>query len=174
MAESRRKNLRLKNWNYSGNAWYFITICCAARRKLFGEVVDERGVPLAQIDGRSDIHISSCRVELSSEGKCCQKILESMNKQGKQIRVEEFVIMPNHVHLIVSASQGLGLSASLSGFIRYLKREVISAIRKNASGAVVWQKGFYDHIIRDEADYERILKYMADNPIKWAHDKHFA
>ena len=89
-------------------------------------------------------------------------------------RVGDFVVMPNHVHLVAIAEQGVGKPTPLEDFVRYLKFAITREVHKEYPGVVLWQKGYYEHVIRDDADYERILEYIANNPAQWASDKYFS
>lgn len=174
METQRRKDTRLKSWNYAGDAWYFVTICCAGRAKLFGEAVDEDGVPLAQHPSPEDVAVGSCRILLSPEGESCAEALRCARVSRRQIHVVDFVVMPNHVHLIAEARQGKGRATDLGEFVHYVKSSATRSIRKRRPGITVWQKGYHEHVIRDEADYRRIAEYIADNPAKWVEDRYFA
>ena len=174
MTEQRRKSVRLQGFDYKGNALYFITICCANREKRFGEVVNEQGMPIYGSYAEERAVLGGFHIELSAAGEVCQRVLEASRLATKQIRVGDFVIMPNHVHLVAIAEQGVGKPTPLEDFVRYLKSAITREIHKEYPGVVLWQKGYYEHVIRDDADYERILEYIANNPAQWASDKYFS
>ena len=174
MTEQRRKDVRLQGFDYKGNALYFITICCANREKLLGEVVDERGMPICGPYAEESSALGRARIELSAAGEACQRVLEASRLATRQIRVGDFVVMPNHVHLVAIAEQGVGKPTPLEDFVRYLKFAITREVHKEYPGVVLWQKGYYEHVIRDDADYERILEYIANNPAQWASDKYFS
>ena len=88
---------------------------------------------------------------------------------SENVFVDKYVIMPNHIHLIIVIKGGRAMHApTVSNIIGQMKSFVTKRV-----GIPIWQKSFYDHIIRDEADYLRIAEYMENNPAKWAEDKYF-
>jgi REP element-mobilizing transposase RayT len=137
----------LRDFDYSTVAAYFVTVCTHNRRCLLGEG-DDGKVCLSPIGLIVRAQIGSLPARLAVE-------------------VDAFVIMPNHVHAVVALKQrarqasplrlGIAIGSLKSGSAREL-------------GAPLWQRGFYDHIIRDEADLERVRGYIATNPIQWATD----
>ena len=99
-----------------------------------------------------------------------------MQKIRKNISVDHYVIMPNHVHLIIMISDDerlaegrLTTAPTVSEIIRLWKRAISKEI-----GRSIWQKSFHDHIIRDEAEYLKIRQYIDENPMRWSEDKYFA
>ncbi len=89
------------------------------------------------------------------------------------VRVDKYVIMPNHVHMILALGEsGRMISAptkSVSTIVGQMKR-----ISSKLAGRPLWQKGFYDHIIRTEPDYLRLWQYIDLNPLKWEEDEYYA
>lgn len=153
----KRKPLRLKKWDYSQAGAYFITICTQGKRQLLGKVVG------------ADVLIGPC-VAFSPYGRIVDNVLSKMPT------VDKYVVMPNHIHVIfviphrqVMPGGPMGTSApTVPGLVRYLKRSVTQEIKEN-----LWQRSYYDHIIRDEADYLRIWKYIDTNPAKWREDCYY-
>ena len=158
----QRKDLRLKNYDYSTQGVYFITICVENRRKILSNVVGG-DVPDAPY------------VELTLYGNIVDKHMNQLNDFYENISVEQYVIMPNHIHLILfvnkdgasrtsppTVKQHSVVPAFVSTFKRFCNREI---------GENIWQRGFYDHIIRDKRDYEEISKYIHENPLKWQFDE---
>ena len=100
--------------------------------------------------------------------------------QHLPILIERYVIMPNHVHLIIRVSDGdewrairespLRGRSVISKTIGYIKTNVSKEIHQLYGDATVWQRGFHDHVIRDLKDYEKISNYIFDNPRKWQQD----
>jgi REP element-mobilizing transposase RayT len=82
--------------------------------------------------------------------------------------VDKYVVMPNHVHLILVISDSLEKAPSVSRVVQQFKRAVSIHLGKS-----VWQEGFYDHVIRGDADYREIWTYIDNNPVKWARDKYY-
>lgn len=146
-----RKINRLKNYDYSSKGDYFITICCKERKNILW------------LNNYKLIQDSvKCYTELLNEtGKivhdCILKINEVYNNTAT---VEKFVIMPDHVHLLIYISEENAIN--IKEIIKQLKRSV-SITSKIES---LWQKGYYDHIIRNESDYNETWDYIDANPRK--------
>ena len=113
-------------------------------------------------------------IELLPYGKIAEKHLKNMSEFYDNICVDRYVIMPNHIHiiLIVSRSGASGTppptkqSSAVSGFVSTFKRFCNKEYGEN-----IWQKYFYDHIIRNRKDYEEHIKYVAENPTTWYYDE---
>lgn len=154
-----RKPLRLRQYDYDKPGAYFITVCTKDKRCVLGNIVG------------GDAHIAP-GVELTEIGRIVETYLQRIPGIG------EYVIMPNHVHVIVRISatdlrQGpMWASAptggNVSGWIRSWKTMVTKEL-----GYSIWQRSFYDHVIRNEADYLRISRYIEDNPAKWSEDTYY-
>ena len=110
---------------------------------------------------------------LSETGKAVEKQIQIMSGLYTDIRVDKFVIMPNHIHLIVSAENGaprtspptMAANAVVPHFVSTLKRYT----NRNV-GYSMWQRSFHDHIIRNENDYRQIAEYVDNNPQSWTED----
>ena len=143
------KRRRLANYNYSDNGLYFITICCQQKENYFWET------------DKSD----NGTIKLTEAGKITAGTIESIQERYKNTRVDNYVVMPNHVHFIIELSDS---EANLSVIINQLKGLVSRRL-----GYSPWQRSFHDHIIRGEKDYEMIWNYIEANPSKWDEDKYF-
>ena len=141
----KRRSTRLKGYDYSRAGAYFITVCTQDQVCLFGEIVEGE-------------------MELSVSGTIVQDNWHEIPQHYAGIETDAFVVMPNHVHgvLLFEADGGLTLGSVVRGF----KARVTRAIRDGH----VWQRDFYDHVVRDQADLERIRAYIINNPAKWADD----
>ena len=152
-----RKQNRLTEYDYSAPNTYFITICTDNRRNLFWTDAD------AIIDCAKN-------VPLSNLGTIVQRSIEDIPKYYSVISVDHYVIMPNHVHLLLqihSDSNGRSMIApTISTVVRLMKGTV-----SKQAGFAIWQKGFYDHVIRNDNDYRDIWNYIEGNPGKLAEDK---
>ena len=151
-----RKHNRLKEYDYSQNGYYFITICTAERRKIL-----------------CDISVgANCvrpKTTFSEIGKLVAENISILNDIYETVRVDKFVIMPNHIHLIVVIQNGrTQFAPTISRIIKQFKGKITKQV-----GFCIRQKSFYDHVIRDEKDYLRICEYIENNPGKWAEDKYF-
>ena len=85
------------------------------------------------------------------------------------IKVDKYVVMPNHIHIVLVAEASYG-QVSIANVIGQYKMAVTKIIRKMDTDRIVWQRSFHDHIIRNQKSYERIWNYIEDNPRKWEED----
>ncbi|MBR6533078.1 MAG: transposase [Clostridia bacterium] len=157
----KRKSVRLKGFDYNSNGAYFITICTHKRKCILSNIVG---------DGVYDIP----QIHLSEYGKILNKYIQIMNSKYENVSIDKYIIMPNHIHLIIkitrSSESGLSQAPNptnsiipkfISLFKRYCNREI---------GQNMFQRSFHDHIIRDEKDYLKIWNYIDTNPQKWKKD----
>ena len=160
-----RKRLRLKNYDYSSNGAYFITICTKNRTTLFSIVGAD---PISALPASS---LSSAVVE--------NAFLETVARYDG-VEAPVYVLMPNHFHAIITFSRADKESAptSLSAFVRDFKRHSTSAYadlvkqgRLPPFDGQLWQRSYYDHIIRNRDDYLAIAKYIHENPSNWSSDE---
>jgi REP element-mobilizing transposase RayT len=133
--------------------------------------------------------ISNSRNILSSIGEIASRFWIEIPLHFPDIKIDEYVIMPNHVHGIIvihsnitseqldnidfNKSHSLPKPKSLSSIIRSYKSAVTRWARANGWSSFAWQPRFYDHIIRDDEDLRRIRKYIQENPYKWELDEYF-
>ncbi|MEG0049819.1 MAG: transposase [Clostridia bacterium] len=164
----RRKRNRLKSYDYAQAGAYFITICSKNRRCIFGDVVDGE-------------------MRLSTVGLIVEREIQT------HLSIEQHVIMPNHIHMMIvlrngerRESVGTGLAPvplqeqaeyNVPDIVRELKSKVSVAVlalcrRKNRQMGKLWQRSYHDHIVRDEKDYRRIYEYIENNPLQWEVDCH--
>ncbi|MBQ7547941.1 MAG: transposase [Clostridia bacterium] len=158
MAQPVRKPNRLAKYDYSQNGAYFITVCIKDK------------VPMLWACG---VGAATCRpqIELSSIGRTVETAIRQISEKYTRVSVDRYCIMPNHVHLILilhpSGRDGRQVAApTVSTIVGNMKRWV-----SIQTGESVWQKGFYDHIIRDEQDYLTKAQYIDNNPAAWL-EKH--
>ncbi len=159
----KRKRNRLSDYDYSQNGVYHITICTANHRKILSEVI-----PVGAIINRPQI-------KLSATGRIADSAIREIPVHYQSVSIEKYVIMPNHVHLLISINQAaendngrLIIAPTVSRIIKQFKSEVTKK-----AGFSLWQKGFYDHIIRNDADYESVWIYIDENPLKWENDEYY-
>ena len=143
-----RKSIRLKHYDYSKKDRYFITICIKDKMKILGKIKEERYIELTQI------------------GENVEKNIKEIEEIYSNIKIEEYVIMPNHIHMILRIIYKNGIS--ISRIVKHYKTNITKEI-----GHSIWQKSFYEHVIRDEKDYLRIKEYIQNNIINWKKDKYF-
>ena len=157
MELQQRKQNRLPNYDYSTANAYFITICTDKRRNLFWKEVG------AIIDRPEN-------VPLTNLGAIVWQGIADIPKHYPMISVDHFVIMPNHIHLLLQIHTDPDGRSMIAPTISTVVRQMKGTVSKQA-GFPVWQKGFYDHVIRNEKDYQDIWNYIQGNPGKWAEDK---
>ena len=174
-----RKNPRLRGWDYGAGGTYFVTFCTSAHRPVLSSI--RRGDPC----GRPPL-------VLTPLGEC---VAESIALTG--VRVEHQVIMPNHVHLLLTleraatraAPTGAGTqadarvaptdsgpraAAELGRLVGTVKsRSVHLAAGRGLEAGRLWQRGYYDHIVRSENDFLRIWTYIDNNPLRWELDCYY-
>ena len=151
----KRKPTRLAGYNYSTPGAYFITICVKDRKQLLSEIVGD------------DAYIVP-KNSLSKIGLICDKYINNINIKYKNVTVDKYVIMPNHIHLIIFLRGTMWASSptkNIETIIRSFKTMVTKEI-----GYSVWQRSYHDHIIRGEKDYQKIWEYIDTNPFKWELD----
>ena len=187
----KRKVIRLKSQSYSENYTYFLTILCKNRSHLLGkvEVIPERRrdpVRDGVLDGPRVKNSENVRVEvrLSDIGTIVDEKIREINAKSDAVEVDKYVIMPNHIHLLVSIRSASGASRTppptkhdatfdraneaIPKFVSYFKRST-----NKMCGIDIWQRGYHDHVIRDSSDYESHWTYIDNNPYRWAEDEYF-
>ena len=113
------------------------------------------------------------RVELSDIGKIEETYLERMNSVLEYAFLEKYVIMPNHVHLLIALKSGTQRTASPTKAVIPRIVHGMKLVTTKQAGYSIWQRGYHDHIIRNEGEYQKIWQYIDENPAKWAEDKYF-
>jgi REP element-mobilizing transposase RayT len=173
-----RRSIRLKGYDYSQPGWYFVTICTQNRAMLFGDVVNGKMV-------------------LNDAGRMVAQCWCDIPDHYPHVRLDKYIIMPNHVHGIIeitgdeiddtnvgaknfSPQQNIqsphfrSPSKTIGSIIRGFKIGVTKWFRQHTKIHTVWQRNYYEHIIRNENDLNRIRKYIIENPLKWQDDNHYA
>ena len=161
----KRKPTRLKNFDYSTTGAYFITICTKDRRRVLSRIVgvDVLGDPKG--------------VELLPHGKIAEKYIKQFNSFYDDVKVDIYVIMPNHIHIMLCVidngsprtSTPTRQTSAVSHFVSTFKRFCNKEYGEN-----IWQRNFNDHIIRNRQDYEEHLRYIYENPMRWCYDELYA
>ena len=151
-----RKPTRLPNFDYSTPGAYFITICTKDRKCILGNIVGGGALDAPQMQTN---HI----------GKMVEKYILSGNKTP-YVHVDKYVIMPNHIHMILLINNGASRASSptnavIPRFVSALKR-----FCNQDTGFTIFQRSYHDHIIRNEQDYLRIWEYIDNNPVRWKED----
>ena len=158
-----RKKIRLQGFDYNKTGAIFLTICTKNRRCILSKIVGT-GVPDGPI------------VELLPYGRIAKKYIEQLNDFYDKIDIVDYVIMPNHIHLLLfTKGEDIGPSGTpvptvqnslVSRFVSTFKRFCNKEYGEN-----IWQYRSNDHIIRNRKDYEKHCKYIIENPLYWQYDK---
>lgn len=167
-----RRSIRLPMYDYTSCGGYFITICTQNQQCVFGNIVDGQMV-------------------LNDAGQIVADEWEITSQIRDNIQLDQWVVMPNHFHGILFISNSGNVSAGtarraptkeqfaqpVSGSIPTIVRSFKSAVTKrinelqNTAGCKLWQRNYYEHIVRDENDLNRIREYIKNNPAQWKLDQ---
>ncbi len=152
MIRYNRQSTRLRTHDYSSAGAYFITVCTHNRENLFGQIKDGMMYP-------------------NSLGIIVRDIWLGIPSRYRNIHLDEFVLMPDHVHgIILIPTMGAASSApTLGNILRYFKSLTAITINKHIqhSYCPVWQRGYWDRIIRNDEDMYTIQEYIRNNPYDW-------
>ena len=183
---NQRKSIRLNGYDYSKAGLYFITICTHNRENLFGEIDDGKMI-------------------LNEYGEIVEKEIIKTNSLRKNIKIDEYIIMPNHIHFIIEivtvgaygntpkneitaytniehgvnhyapTKQLKSPSKNIGAIVRAIKACSTANINKlrKTTGIPVWQRNYYENIIRDENAHLKIAEYIKNNPVLWGNDRYF-
>ncbi len=158
-----RHHTRLQGYDYNTPGAYFLTVCTENRKCLLSRIVWSE-----QSEGSS--------IDLLPYGIIAAKYINQLSSFYSDLSVDSYVIMPNHIHILlrvlegpsdkmVTTRQNTVVSRFVSTFKRFCNKEY---------GRNIWQQRSYDHIIRDQADYDTHLKYIYENPFGWTKDELYA
>lgn len=167
-----RRSIRLKGYDYTGSGAYYVTIVTHRRACLFGEIVNGE-------------------MRLSEVGRITEACWRAIREHFPQAELGAFVVMPNHIHGILilhghaAESPHVGaqhvaplhgpsprvIPGSVGAIVRAYKSSVTRQIVQHRGGApVIWQRNYYEHIIRDERDHQNVYNYILANPFNWETD----
>jgi len=168
------KSIRLKGYDYSQPGSYFVTICTKNRESLFGEIIDGEMV-------------------LNEIGKIVEKFLLEVPVHYPDVELDKYVVMPNHVHLIIviysSDDKNIPVEAIHELLLRVRMKirrkmvlpKIIGRFKMNTSKQInmhfkspiqsIWQRNYYEHVIRNERELNKIRRYIFNNPPKWEYDQ---
>ena len=167
-----RRSIRLKGYDYSTAGAYFVTLCVKGRENLLGDIVDDN-------------------MQLNEYGRIVETAWEWLGQQYPYVDLDEWVVMPNHLHGIIVicddcrgdlrrgdsriAPTTIGPNkrkplGRLVGAFKTVSTKEINLIR-GTPAATIWQRNYYEHIIRNEGELARIRKYIDENPLKWDLDQ---
>jgi len=157
-----RRSIRLKDYDYSQPGAYFVTITTYRRIFLFGEIKDQTML-------------------LTLYGKTVQSCWEQIPDYYSDVLLDSFIVMPNHVHGIIIINNSVGAGLKPAPTKRHAFSEIVRAFKtfsarrinkiRESPGVPVWQRNYYEHIIRDEKELSTIREYIESNTLGWELDK---
>jgi putative transposase len=177
-----RRSIRLRGYDYTQAGAYFVTICTHQRQRLFGEIVD------------GEMHLNLC-------GQVVASRWQNIPRHFPCVKLDEFVVMPDHLHGIIVIDDGEeGIAFLERGSIssqvfkgnamplRGTETDSLGAIVQNfksvtarkinqinrSSQTPIWQRNYHERIIRDEIAFHNIKRYIAANPLKWSRDRYIS
>ena len=154
-----RKKNRLEQYDYGQNGAYFVTICTKDRKSILCDIVGD-GFPV-----------------LKPIGKIAQTVTEQIPVKYSAVRIDKHVIMPNHIHLLLSIENGGtgNPSPTVGTVVGWYKYSITKQANRQygTSGNKIFQRSYHDHIIRNEKDYAEIWVYIENNPKKWTLDRYY-
>ena len=155
----KRKHPRLDHYDYSTTGAYYITICTQKRRCLLSRIVG-RGLAPAEI-------------QYTPYGQIAQEQLLLLEQRYPSLKVDQYVIMPNHIHAILLLEEKAGVSArpTIMDIVCAYKSLTVRACKRAQLREQLFQASFYEHVIRGREDYLEIAQYIENNPQNWQMDK---
>lgn len=151
-----RRSIRLKGYDYSQKGYYFITICTQNKICLFGQVENDE-------------------IQLNDAGRMIVHWYSELESKFPEIRCDAFVCMPNHIHFIVQFADG---TATVGDVVQWFKTMTTNAyirgVKKNAWPSFpgkLWQRNYWERIVRNDDELQRIRNYIINNPRNWLHDQ---
>ena len=164
-----RRSIRLKEYDYSQSGSYFVTVCTQDHEEIFGKIIDGEML-------------------LNEIGKIVERCWKEIPNHFKDVGLDQFICMPNHVHgviVICPKKDNVGVQnfeplqnryqhiipQSIGSIVRGFKSGVTKWCRKNTEIQTVWQRNYYEHVIRSEEELNKIRRYIINNPPKWEYDQ---
>ena len=151
----------MPGYDYSQNGAYFVTICTKDRKCVLSKI----NAPVGAVIGRPP------SVRLLNYGDVVNDAIIGIQEHYSGVFVDKYVIMPNHIHLIIIIDRTSGrpmTAPTLSWIINQFKGIVAKRI-----GHSIWQRSYYEHVIRNDKDYLAAWQYIDGNPAKWADDEYY-
>ncbi len=157
-----RKIIRLQGYDYSQAGCYFVTVCVADKKSILSRI-------------QPNHEETRYSIELLPMGTETEKTIQYINNNYKQVKIEKYVIMPDHIHLLIHLENKSEFDTdrqgclSLRDVVKHLKSYTTREYRKRTGDkqSVLWQQRYYDHIIRNDEDYNEKWQYIDNNPLKY-------
>ena len=168
--EKHRRSIRIPGADYSEPGGYFLTICAAGRKNIFGKIQD-------------------ARVELSPLGEIVRECWVAIPEHFASAQIKEFVVMPNHLHGIIALKVGARYivpfdrtarrtesfqtptKGTIPTIVRAFKAAVTRTARERLREGDIWQRNYFERVLRDGQEYADASRYVLENPTKWEWDK---
>ncbi len=166
MELQKRNPNRLKNYDYSQNGAYFITICTKDRKPILS-VIENADKDVGE-------ELAPPVLKLLPFGQCIKEQIYNIGKRYDNVKIDNYVIMPNHIHILMrigNQTGGASPSPTISDVICAFKSLTTKECKNLLPIDILFQRSFHDHIIRDDIDYQNIWQYIDENPAKWKFDK---
>ncbi|MBN1189913.1 MAG: transposase [Dehalococcoidales bacterium] len=158
----RRKSLRLSGYDYRQQGVYFVTLCTQDKLCFFGQIID-------------------CTMRLNQYGNIAESVWQEIPLHYPDINNNIFIVMPNHIHGLISVQEFKRAGLKPAPYQPYTLSEIVRAFKTYSSrrinqlrctpGVHIWQRGYYEYIIRSEKEYHQIGEYILFNPAKWESDR---
>ncbi|MGR2856113.1 transposase [Erwinia sp. 1181_3] len=142
----QRKSLRLKHYDYRQPGYYYLTLCCQQRRPLFGHCLEYRSY-------------------LNPYGIIARDYLYALPHHFPGCQIDSSIIMPDHLHCILVIPERYQFSVAT--LVGSYKSAVTNRVRRIHVGLTVWQRGYWDRVIRDKDELSNVREYMLNNPLRW-------
>lgn len=151
MKMRERKLNRLENYDYSQNGAYFATICTRGREPILSTIVGD-GFPVPK-----------------PIGEIAEEYVRRISEKYPEVAVDRYVIMPDHIHILLRIDGTGNPSPTLGNVLGWYKYQVTKQanLLLNTPGEKLFQRSYYDHVIRNQQDYDEIWQYIENNPRKW-------
>lgn len=161
---SQRKPTRLSDYDYSTPGAYFLTICTHEKRCILSDIVVGE-------------QLAAPETSLTEIGQIVEDQIQSLPVRFPNLTVDNHVIMPNHLHLLLTLSEAAGeasCSPTVVSVIQVLKSQTARLCSQRFGIKPLWQRSFHDHVIWGENDYREIWTYIENNPAKWIEDRYYS
>ena len=153
-----RRSIRLKDYDYATPGIYFLTICVEGRKDQFGEIIDDRML-------------------LNEFGYIIEVAWREIPERISVVRIDEFVIMPNHLHGLIeiqdrqpSPDEKRWNLGQIVAYFKYRSTKRYNCLLESGDLRKLWQRNYYEHIVRNERSLVAIREYISSNPLNWAED----
>lgn len=170
-----RKSIRIKDYDYSNEGLYFITICTYNKEKILSKITKK-------VQDKDEL----VTIELTDIGILVEQCYLNIINKFPNIQLHDYVIMPNHMHIVIEITKKKinrvdtrptpTIANVICAFKSITTYEITKGVKEGKYKPYknkIWQRNYYEHIIRNEKEYLRILEYIQNNPLNWALDKYY-